>query len=646
MKKQLVAILAMTALAFGAQAATYYWDDGTVTVNGASGGGTGAWTVGASGWEDGTSAQNWADGNAAVLGGTAGTLTLGGNISVGNVTLGVNGYTVDSAGNTMAITGVMSGAYTFTYGGAGAFTISGTNTNSGNLTIDAATVTVNSGATLFCSGAGWAGRTVTLQNGGMLVADNYANGAGSLWGECGDSASNVIFGTGGGTFKMLGTTMNSTVNKGFTVNSGVTGHFFVPTGTSATWSKDATDYSTSRDFYVNGGTLDFNGGGNFTTSRGIRGSGNVTKSDGGTLTLSWVNTFSGALTVNGGTLVASATTSGNSSGTGNGSATNVITVNNGATLKYTVSRGAGYHGANVFINGGTITFDNSDMSFASGKTVTFDTAAGTINGTGQWRMRDASPKVTVTAAASGSLISVGTLTLTTTTGSRATFDVADGSAANDLTISSNIGEHVAGETLTKTGGGTLTLSGNNSYTGATAVNNGTLRLDGSVTSAVTVASGAKLQGVGTITKTGTALTVNGTLAPGNSIGQLTVNGDVTLAGASDFEIDPDIDGSDLLLVQGTNGALTYGGTLNVSILTGSTGIFAMGDTFDLFNFASQSGTFGTVNLPDISGQGYSWDQSALYTAGTITVIPEPATVGLLGLVGAMALLRRRMKIKN
>jgi hypothetical protein len=66
------------ALAGTAQAATFYWDDGTVVVNGISGGGTGTWQVGTAGWEDGASAQNWADGNDAVFAGTGGTITVTG----------------------------------------------------------------------------------------------------------------------------------------------------------------------------------------------------------------------------------------------------------------------------------------------------------------------------------------------------------------------------------------------------------------------------------------------------------------------------------------------------------------------------------------------------------------------------------------
>ncbi len=75
--------------------------------------------------------------------------------------------------------------------------------------------------------------------------------------------------------------------------------------------------------------------------------------------------------------------------------------------------------------------------------------------------------------------------------------------------------------LTKQGTGTWTLSGTNSYTGATLVSLGTLLVNGngtSATGAVTVASGATLGGTGII---GGKTTVNGILAPGASVGKLT-----------------------------------------------------------------------------------------------------------------------------
>ena len=54
----------------------------------------------------------------------------------------------------------------------------------------------------------------------------------------------------------------------------------------------------------------------------------------------------------------------------------------------------------------------------------------------------------------------------------------------------------SGGSLTKIGTGRLTLSGGNTYTGPTTINGGCLRVDGSITSAVTVNSGGTLGGSG------------------------------------------------------------------------------------------------------------------------------------------------------
>lgn len=83
--------------------------------------------------------------------------------------------------------------------------------------------------------------------------------------------------------------------------------------------------------------------------------------------------------------------------------------------------------------------------------------------------------------------------------------------------------------LTKSGGGTMSLAAPNTHTGAIAVNDGFLLVDGSVAasaSPVTVASGGKLGGIGTINR---PVNVSGTIAPGDAIGKLTIPAAVTLA---------------------------------------------------------------------------------------------------------------------
>jgi outer membrane autotransporter barrel domain/autotransporter-associated beta strand repeat len=95
----------------------------------------------------------------------------------------------------------------------------------------------------------------------------------------------------------------------------------------------------------------------------------------------------------------------------------------------------------------------------------------------------------------------------------------------------------------------LTLTGTNTYTGQTAITGGTLRVDGSIASSeLTITSAGTLQGIGTVGNTVLA----GVLSPGNSVGTLTVDGNLTLQDGSTYlyEIDANQNG-DLVVVTGT-----------------------------------------------------------------------------------------------
>ena len=100
----------------------------------------------------------------------------------------------------------------------------------------------------------------------------------------------------------------------------------------------------------------------------------------------------------------------------------------------------------------------------------------------------------------------------------------DGASA--LTITGVVQDGSTPTSLNKTGVGTLTLSGANSYTGDTTVSAGTLNLTGSIASNTTISSGATLQGGGTING---SLTNYGNVQPasGTTRTNLTVTGNYT-----------------------------------------------------------------------------------------------------------------------
>jgi autotransporter-associated beta strand protein len=85
--------------------------------------------------------------------------------------------------------------------------------------------------------------------------------------------------------------------------------------------------------------------------------------------------------------------------------------------------------------------------------------------------------------------------------------------------------------IAKTGTGTLTLAGNNTYTGATTVSQGRLAVNGSIaaSSGVSVAAGAALGGSGSLP----AISGAGLVGPGNSPGILTAP-TVDVSGGIDF----------------------------------------------------------------------------------------------------------------
>jgi autotransporter-associated beta strand protein len=188
--------------------------------------------------------------------------------------------------------------------------------------------------------------------------------------------------------------------------------------------------------------------------------------------------------------------------------------------------------------------------------------------------------------------------------------------------------------LIKQGLGTLTLSGSNSYTGPTVVEDGVLLIigDSSGMGEITVETGAILGGTGTLG----SVVVSGILAPGNSPGLLTVEGDLTMETGSTLlvEFTGTTPGTFDQLAVG--GLFTAGGTLYLHVSYAAT----EGDSFLIFTnevFTAGGFAIGT-NLVG----GLYWDTSQLASAGIVTVVPEPSVSALLAL-GAGIFLRRRFR---
>lgn len=194
--------------------------------------------------------------------------------------------------------------------------------------------------------------------------------------------------------------------------------------------------------------------------------------------------------------------------------------------------------------------------------------------------------------------------------------------------------------LTKNGGGTLSLAGVNSYSGATAVNLGTLLVNsvtGTGTGTVTVASGATLGGSGTV---GCAVTVQsgGHLAAGaSSVGTLTLSAPgPNLALNTGAVLDYEIGGttvattSDKIDLTGAGSAVTFGSTVtvNLSKLPGST-VDPDGKTFILFDYNGVDPVMPVWNI-NYGTTGWSHGSISVDTVNkrvilTGLVIPRPGT---------------------
>lgn len=458
---------------------------------------------------------------------TGGLDIVGGRVIVNTAAALGAGNVTTAADTQLVFTNSTTEVSNTLISGAGTLTMNGT----GSLVINNANsytggTVINSGRIGLNNGQG-------LGTGTVLVLQNAILGIGNVLVANNVSGAGSIIKTASGVGMLTGTNTHS-------------GGTLVQGGTLLVNSPAALGTGTV-DISANAALgIDYSGTTNVAMNNLITGAGGLFKLGSGTVVINNANTFSGGTQIAAGTL-------GLNFGTGLGTGT--ITVDGGATLALgdiTLANTVNGAGRITKSSAGTTTLTGTNMH--TGGTVV---QAGTLNVAGNAPLGNG----TVTVG-SGATLNFASTTPTT--------------FANPLT---------GAGTFRNSGTGPLTFASNFTM-GTLDLIAGRTRLNAVGTTNVTVGANATLDGTGRVIGN---VANNGIVAPGNSIGTLTVQGNYVHNANAVLEIEFDGAGNiDLLAVTGS--ATLNGGILRFVSIGGAEG---NGGTF-LTATGGITGTFGTI----------------------------------------------------
>jgi autotransporter-associated beta strand protein len=600
---------------------------------------------------------------------TMGSFTLNANRGISLV---ASGGTIDVAGGTtLTYSGIAAGSGSLTDTDGGILVLGGANTYTGTTTINGGTLSIKADNNLGAAPSSATAGSLTLNGGELATTASFtlsANRGISLGASGGTidvaggttlTYNGIAAGTGnltltdagslalGGANTYTGTT--TIINAG-TLQAGASSAILSTSDVIDNATLDLDGYSPTIGALSGSGTVTSSVAGSVTLTVGATndsgtfsgviqdGGGTValTKTGTGTETLSGTNTYSGATTINAGTLSIAADSN---LGAAPGSATPGSLTLSGGTLATTATLTLNANrGISLGASGGTI-------DVASGKTLTY---SGIAAGTGSLTKTDTGTLVlgggnsysgttTISAgtlsiaadsnlgaapgsATPGSLIlNGGTLATTATLTLNANRGISLGASGGTIDVASRTtltyGGIVAGAgNLTTTDDGTLVLGGANTYTGTTTINGGTLSIAadnnlGTHPGSATPGSLTLIRGTLTTTASFTLNANRGIIS--------SIYGTIDVASGTTLTDNGIIAGSGMLFMY------QYGANVNGTLVLGGANTYT-GGTY-LYAGTLQLGTSNAIPSTDIvvddgtlNLDGYSDTIGTLSGSGTVT----------------------------